>query len=96
MASAFISYCHADQGLRSQLDVHLAVLKRQGHVEVWSDHCIRPGEALDTTISAALEAADLVLLLVSPDFMNSHYCVGVEMTRALERAAAGESQVVSI
>jgi hypothetical protein len=96
MASVFISYCHADQGLRGQLDVHLASLKREGLVEVWTDHCIRPGEAFDATISVALEAADLVLLLVSADFMNSHYCVSIEMARALQRAKAGVAQVVPI
>ncbi len=96
MASVFISYCHADQGLRGQLDAHLGSLKREGHVEVWTDHCIRPGEAFDTTISVALEAADLILLLVSADFMNSHYCVSIEMARALERMKAGEAKVVPI
>ena len=45
---------------------------------------------------AALEAAELVLLLVSPDFMNSHHRVGIEMARALERAVVGEAQVMPI
>jgi hypothetical protein len=74
----------------------MATLKRQGHLELWTDHEIRPGDSFDSSISAALEAADLVLLLVSPDFMASNYCVSIEMARALERERAGECRVVPI
>lgn len=96
MARVFVSYSHLDQGLRGQLDVHMAALKRQDVIEVWTDHCIRPGEPFDSKISAALEAADIILLLVSPDFLHSDYCVTIEMQRALERAKAGRAQVVAI
>jgi hypothetical protein len=96
MARVFVSYSHVDQGLRSQLDVHMAMLKRQDHAEVWTDHCIRPGEPFDSTISDALEAADVILLLVSPEFLHSDYCFSVEMKRALVRAEAGQAEVVPI
>ncbi|MFG6432566.1 toll/interleukin-1 receptor domain-containing protein [Roseateles sp. LYH14W] len=96
MARVFISYCHADQALRAQLDIHMAMLKRQAIVEVWTDHCIRPGEPFDVHIAAALEEADVILLLVSPDFLHSDYCVTIEMKRALERAAAGLAQAVAV
>lgn len=96
MASVFISYCHADQELRGQLQTHLALLRRQGYADIWTDHCIRPGEDFESTISTALEEADIILLLVSPDFINSEYCYGVEMKRALERAATGEAEVVPV
>lgn len=96
MARVFVSYSHVDQGLRGQLDVHMATLKRQDVIEVWTDHCIRPGEPFDFNISAALEAADVILLLISPDFLHSDYCVTIEMQRALERASAGHAQAVAI
>lgn len=96
MARVFVSYSHVDQGLRGQLDVHMAALKRQDVIEVWTDHCIRPGESFDSKISAALEAADVILLLVSPDFLHSDYCVTIEMQRALERAREGHAQVIAI
>jgi len=96
MASVFISYSHQDQGLRSQLDKHLALLKREGHVDIWTDHCIRPGEAFDTAINAALSTSDIVLLLISSDFIHSDYCFGVEMTEAMARSARGESVVIPV
>ena len=96
MASVFISYSHSDQDLRGQLDKHLSLLKRQGHVDVWTDHCIRPGEAFEPAIAGALDTSDIVLLLVSPDFIHSDYCYGVEMTTALERSANGEATVIPV
>lgn len=96
MTRVFISYSHKDEEFRAELDGHMALLRREQLVDIWSDHCIRPGEALDPAISAELEAADLVLMLVSKDFIQSNYCFDVEMTRALARHAAGEAEVVPI
>lgn len=56
MTRVFISYSHDDEIYRVELEKHLALLRRQGLVDIWSDHCIRPGEEFDTAISDALEA----------------------------------------
>jgi hypothetical protein len=96
MKTAFISYSHVDEQFRAELEKHLSLLRRQGHVETWSDHRIAPGEGLEQSISTALETANVILLLVSADFLNSDYCYGVEMKRALERHEAGEAVVVPI
>jgi hypothetical protein len=65
------------------------MLRRQGKLATWSGRLIGAGEPLDETISEALEAADIVLMLVSADFIASEYCYGVEMRAALEGHAAG-------
>ena len=96
MTRVFISYSHQDEKFRNELDKHLALLKRQGAVDVWSDHCIRPGEEFDPAIAAAMEASDLILLLISADFMHSDYCSTIEMTHAMERHQAGTAVVVPI
>lgn len=96
MKRIFISYSHKDENLRAELEKHLIILKRQGVVDVWTDHCIRAGESLDEAISEGLEASDIILLLVSVDFLHSDYCYGVEMGRALQRNADGEAVVVPI
>lgn len=93
---AFISYSHKDESYRAELDKHLALLKRQQLIDIWSDHCIRPGEAFDPAIAGALQAADLVLLLVSADFMHSDYCFGIEMQQAMKRQDEGTATVVPI
>jgi len=96
MTRVFVSYCHADEQYRAELDKHLSLLRRQGHVDVWSDHRIPAGGEIETHISAELDAADLIILLVSSDFMNSDYCYGIEMQRAMERHQEGSAVVVPI
>ncbi|RQT01724.1 toll/interleukin-1 receptor domain-containing protein [Burkholderia contaminans] len=96
MTRVFVSYCHADEQYRAELDKHLSLLRRQGHVDVWNDHRIPAGGEIETHISAELDAADLIILLVSSDFMNSDYCYGIEMQRALERHQEGSAVVVPI
>jgi hypothetical protein len=65
-------------------------------VEVWSDHRIGPGEKLGGVIDRHLESADIILLLVSPDFLNSDYCYDIEMKRAMERHERGEPRVIPV
>lgn len=93
---AFISYAHHDTAALDRLHVHLANLQREGRLETWYDREILAGDVLDDEISQELEAADLFLLMVSPDFIASNYCVEREMQRALERHDAGEARVVPI
>lgn len=93
---AFISYSHHDKAALERLHVHLKNLTRGGHIETWYDRDILAGSDLDAEIERELEAADLFLLLVSPDFIASDYCVEREMARALERHSTGKARVVPI
>ena len=93
---AFISYSHNDKAALDRLHVHLKNLTREGRIETWYDRNILAGGELDAEIERELEASDLFLLLVSPDFIASDYCVEREMRRALERHAAGTARVVPI
>lgn len=93
---AFISYSHRDTNALERLHVHLAALRREGRIEAWFDREILAGDVLDDEIERELEAADLFLLLVSPDFIASDYCVEREMQRAMERHDAKTARVVSI
>lgn len=72
------------------------MLKRQGVIETWHDRRIVAGEELGGSISAELESAEIVLLLVSPDFLASDYCYDKEMTVALDRQARGEAIVIPV
>jgi TIR domain len=92
----FFSYSHKDERLRDQLETHLAMLKRQGFIETWHDRRIVAGERIDEAISANLESAEIVLLLVSPDFLASDYCYDREMTRAIERHQAKLATVIPV
>lgn len=96
MSVVFFSYSHKDEQMRNQLETHLAVLKRQGIIETWHDRQILAGDEFAHVISAELERADIVLLLVSPDFLASSYCYDVELARALERHRQGTARVIPV
>ena len=92
----FMSYSHVDEDLRNELEKHLAALKRQGAITTWHDRRIVPGDELHGQISEQLDTADIILLLVSADFIGSDYCYDVEMSRALERHDRGEARVIPV
>jgi hypothetical protein len=92
----FCSYAHEDEPLLNRLKAHLSPLQRQGLVDVWHDRDIRAGTGWAQQIDAHLENAQIILLLVSPDFVDSDYCYGKEMTRAMERHRRDEARVIPI
>jgi hypothetical protein len=92
----FCSFSHKDEDLRSQLEVHLKLLQRKGVIASWHDRLIGAGQEWREQISKNLERADLILLLVSADFIASDYCYDIEMTRALERHEVGEALVIPV
>lgn len=96
MAIVFFSYSHADEVLRDQLEMHLSLLKRQGHVTAWHDRRILAGDELDPAIKENLESSDVILLLVSANFIGSDYCYSKEMERAIERHNVGEARVIPV
>jgi hypothetical protein len=96
MSSLFFSYSHKDEALRDRLEVHLAMLKRQGAISTWHDRRIAAGDDFGRQIDENLERADVILLLISPDFIASDYCHDVEMQRALARHAEGAVRVIPV
>jgi hypothetical protein len=96
LASVFFSYSHADEGLRDQLEKQLAMLMRQSVIEAWHDRRIGAGEDVDQTIDMHIETDDIILLLVSSDFLASDYCYEREMQRAMARHDAGQAIVLPV
>ena len=92
----FYSYAHEDEPLRDELDGHLALLRRKGVIRPWHDRGIVPGQQWDEAIDAQLTRADLILLLVSKDFLNSDYIWGKELAVAIARAERGDASVVPV
>ena len=92
----FYSYTRKDETLRNELETHLKILERRQLIAPWHDRKIMPGEEWEDKIDENLECADIILLLISADFVASDYCWGKEMKRAMERHDAGEATVVPI
>ncbi|MFL6209294.1 MAG: COR domain-containing protein [Pyrinomonadaceae bacterium] len=95
-ARLFYSYSHKDEGLRNELETHLKLLQRQGLIEPWHDRKIEAGNDWKQKIDENLERADIILLLVSADFIASDYCYAIELQRALERQASDEATVIPV
>lgn len=96
MIKIFFSYCHADEGLRDELEKSLAMLKRQGHISSFHDRRILSGEVFDEAIDTHMSNADITLFLISRDFLASNYCMNVEMELAQKRHTNGETHVIPI
>ncbi|MEA2206514.1 MAG: hypothetical protein QOE77_3290 [Blastocatellia bacterium] len=94
--SVFYSYSHKDETYRDELEKHLSVMRRKGEIDAWHDRKITAGDNWKNCIDTNLEKADLILLLVSSDFLASTYCYEIEMERAMQRHLAGEARVIPI
>lgn len=92
----FYSYSSQDEELRDKLDAHLSVLMRNGVVAGWHDRRISAGTEWADSIDRHLESAEIILLLISADFLASDYCYEKEMRRAMERHERGEARVIPI
>ncbi len=94
--TVFFSYSHKDEKLRDRLAANLAILQRKGLIKSWHDREISAGTEWKKAIDNNLNTADIILLLISADFINSDYCWDVEMKRAIARHEAGEARVIPI
>jgi hypothetical protein len=55
-----------------------------------------PGDHFDEQIDEELEKADIILFLVSAEFLKSDYCYEVEVQRAVERHERGNARVIPV
>lgn len=94
--SVFFSYSHKDEAMRNELEKHLVILKRKGVINTWHDKMIDAGSPIDSEINEQLKKADIILLLVSSDFLASNYCYDIEVKEALERHSRNEAVVIPI
>jgi internalin A len=94
--SSFLSYSHKDERYLRQLETALSQLRREGKISAWHDRKLLPGEDWEHKIDEHLDSADLVLFMVSPDFLASDYAYGREMSRAMERHESGSAILIPI
>src|SRR5262245_30934908 len=96
VAKVFFSYSHRDEELREKLARSLSSLQRQGLITQWHDRRSGVGDEWQNAIDTHLKEADIILLLISSDFIASDYCFGVEVAQAMERHEAGLARVIPV
>jgi len=92
----FVSYSRKDVKYLEKFKVQIAALKRKGIIEDWNDQEIIGGDVWENTLKHQLEIADIIVFLVSADFIASDYIYDVEIKKAIERHRKGEVIVVPI
>ena len=92
----FCCYAKEDILYLNKLKKHLSPFQRQGMIHVWHDGDIRAGTEWNQELRKYLNEANVILLLISPDFNASEDCYHTEMEHALERHKQGEARVIPI
>jgi internalin A len=94
--SAVICYSRKDKVFLDQLRAALVPYERKGKLLVWTDEIVEPGQSQETEIHSHLERAQIIILLLSNDFLSSSHSVDKELQRAMERRAAGECEIMPV
>ncbi len=92
----FICYAHEDHEVVDGLKKQLAIFEKKALLQIWSDGKILAGEHWDNSIKTQLEQAELILLFISVDFINSDYIEKKELKAALQRHRDSEATLIPI
>ncbi|MEO0974296.1 MAG: toll/interleukin-1 receptor domain-containing protein, partial [Pseudomonadota bacterium] len=92
----FVSYSHSDRPWLARLQVHLKPLVRDGSVDLWDDMRIGAGADWKGEIDQALAAAQVAVLLVSPDFLASDFVQDHEIPPLLEAASQRGCRILPV
>lgn len=96
LVKLFYSYSHKDEDLRKELETHLKLLKHQGVIDDWHDRKIDIGTEWRDALDENLRNANIILLLVSADFIASDYCYDIEVEHAMQRHEKGTAIVIPV
>jgi formylglycine-generating enzyme required for sulfatase activity len=92
----FVSYSHEDEACCKELGKYLGQLQDVELIEPWTDGQILAGDNWDDEILNNLRQADIILLLISIDFLQSKYIKSKELVVARERHAKGEARILPV
>jgi formylglycine-generating enzyme required for sulfatase activity len=92
----FYSYSRKDLDMRNTLEDHLSALREASKISTWHDLELEAGTEWEPVILNKLNTADIILLLVSRNFIASKYCYGTELKRAIARHHEGTARVIPI
>lgn len=82
----FLSYSSEDVRQRREFGQYLLPLKKYFKINSWDDDRISAGGNWKDQILAALDAAELVVFLISIESINSNFITDVEIAHALENS----------
>ncbi len=95
----FISYAHEDEKIKDELvGTHLKAIQNHyfDSLVAWTDAEIKPGSNWDNKIKKEIEGADIIIFLITPNFLASDYIMNTEMKNALERFKEKKQIIVPV
>ena len=92
----FMVYSYKDEALKEKLEIHLSALKRQNKLQPWTSGSIEAGLETEPLIAAQLDTSQIILLLVTPEFMASDNIFDTQLKRSMERHREGTARVIPI
>src|SRR5947209_3779636 len=92
--TVFISYAREDRALVEELERHLLPLQGEVNFSFFYDRGIPVGDDWRAVLLQRLRVADLVLLVMSENFLLSYFCTEVEMKLAMERHEERDAVVI--
>lgn len=91
----YCSYASQDERFFALLRSHIRPLERSGRVCLWARSMAVAGSNLNRQVEEELAKADILLLFVSPDYLNGE-TTSYETNRALQRASLGNARVIPL
>lgn len=96
--NVFMLYAEEDEALKSELEVHLSLLSQQAKITLWDEGRIGLGKDVDQSIRDFLQQSELILLLISANFLVPEVYGKYEsdIRAAYNRQQAGKGQVIPV
>ena len=92
----FFSYSHKDEKYKDDLLAHLSPLIRREFIDSWDDRKTSAGDEWETEVLHHIDEADIILCLLSANYIHSDYCFNVEVQRARKRREGEGVTVIPI
>ncbi len=92
----FISYAQDDEKFKQELEKHLKLLTRQKIIHSVHSESIAPGDSRQQDIANLIDQAQIILLLVSQNFLASDQLYDYEMMHAMKKHDAGAARVIPV
>ncbi len=91
-----LCYTSEDKRMVKKLKNHLSWLEQNNVIDIWDDGYINPGAEWEQEMKNHLDEAQIILLLISADFMASHYHYKMTIQRAIERHEQKSTRVIPV
>ena len=98
----FISYAKNDYNLMTAIEHCCKEIKQIKFnnqiytIDVWCDHHLLPGESWKSEITNRIKDADVILFLLSTNFLKSDFIINTEIPLAIKRKQESEIGVLGI